>query len=243
MLQSAILDRMWQEVKSPHDVWNFIIFYFLVPTCENSVLGLLGKISECLATFGAPSSMTVVTFSGALAVSYIQDLHSHVCFTPHPSQIPPASFRHPISLLKVLSFQHFSSRLSFPFSETEGERVVCVWLLNHWLHRREPVCLARSNEPISFNCEGVDVPCHMFQNSSCCGSSVIFHGIFNPGQVVKDASIDANISSQNTAICIRQDSIKYPVADCWGSRDFLWRKKTRSSFRQQIRNPMRKGGH
>jgi hypothetical protein len=155
--------------------------------------------------------------------------------TPNDCEVTPLTS----SISWVEKWQAFC----FPFSETEGERVVCVWLLNHWLHRREPVCLARSNEPISFNCEGVDVPCHMFQNSSCCGSSVIFHGIFNPGQVVKDASIDANISSQNTAICIRQDSIKYPVADCWGSRDFLWRKKTRSSFRQQIRNPMRKGGH
>lgn len=96
---------------------------------------------------------------------------------------------------------------------------------------------------VPFNCEvGCGhMLCHMFQNSSCCESSVIFHDIFNPGHVVKDASIDANISSQNAAICIRQYSIKYPIADRWGSRDFLREKKTRLSFKHQIRNPMMKG--
>lgn len=106
------------------------------------------------------------------------------------------------------------------------------------------MCLSWSNEIIYFNCEvGCGhMLCHMFQNSSCYGSSVIFHGLFNPGHIVKDASIDANISSQNTAICIRQDSIKYSIADCRGTCDFLQKKESQVIFqaRDKESNPERK---
>lgn len=115
---------------------------------------------------------------------------------------------------------------SFPLSGIGKEGIMCEWLL---ITECIEVRRCASHGPMSpFNCEvGCGhMLCHMFQNSSCCESSVIFHGIFNPGHVVKDASIDANISSQNAAICIRQYSIKYPIADSWGSRDFLREKKT-----------------
>lgn len=60
----------------------------------------------------------------------------------------------------------------------------------------------------------------MVQNS-CRGSSVVLDCVFNPGHVAEDFGIDANISSQNTSICKSQDSLKYPIADCRGSCDFL----------------------
>lgn len=79
-----------------------------------------------------------------------------------------------------------------------------------------------------FNCEAGhrDRLCHMIQNS-CHGSSVVFDCVSNPGHVVKDFGIDANVSSQNTSICKSQYSLKDPIADCWGSCDFLPGKKKR----------------
>lgn len=64
----------------------------------------------------------------------------------------------------------------------------------------------------------------MVQNY-CHGSSVVLDCGFNPGHVVKDFGINANVSSQNTSVCKSQDSLKYSIADCWGSGDFLPGKK------------------
>lgn len=62
--------------------------------------------------------------------------------------------------------------------------------------------------------------CHLAQNP-CHESSVVLDCMFNPGHVVKDVGIDANISSQNTAICKSQDPLQDTIADCWCSCDFL----------------------
>lgn len=37
--------------------------------------------------------------------------------------------------------------------------------------------------------------------NSCPGSSTVSDCMFNPGDVVQDSGVDANVSSQNTSIC------------------------------------------
>lgn len=67
--------------------------------------------------------------------------------------------------------------------------------------------------------------CHVVQNS-CFGSLVVLDCIFNPGNVVQDSGIDASISSQSTSVNKGEDSLKSPIADGWGSRDFLLGERT-----------------
>lgn len=59
---------------------------------------------------------------------------------------------------------------------------------------------------------------------------------------MKDASIDTNISPQDAAVCIGQDSIKYTVADRWGSRHFLSAKR-KTGHLSGRRNDLRKIRH
>lgn len=93
------------------------------------------------------------------------------------------------------------------------------------------MCGMRSGHLVRFNSEAGlrNRWCHRVQNS-CHENSVIPDGIFNPGYVAINPGIDTHIGSQNTPIGKRQDSLKYPVAHCWGSCDFLPGKRRPSYF-------------